>query len=46
MGSRKAYFKKDRTAWYWFDWDVPFPKDAPFTKPTPGEMPDITDMID
>jgi hypothetical protein len=46
VGSRRAYFGKNRAAWYWFDWDVPFPKDAPFEKPRPGEMPDIMDMID
>jgi len=46
LGSRKALFDKSRTAWYWFDWDAPWPKDAPFKKPTPGELPDILDMID
>jgi hypothetical protein len=46
VGSRKAYFDKNRTAWYWFDWSAPWPKDAPFKKPTPGELPDIHDYID
>jgi hypothetical protein len=46
VGSRKAYLKKDRAAWYWFDWDAPWPKDAPFKKPRPGELPDIMDMMD
>jgi hypothetical protein len=46
IGSRKAYFKKNATAWYWFDWSAEWPKDAPFPKPTPGELPDLTDMID
>jgi hypothetical protein len=43
----KAYFFEDRrSAWYWFDWDVPFPPDAPFKKPMPGAKPDIMDMLD
>ncbi len=46
VGARRAYFKDHGSAWYWFDWDVPFPKDAPFKKPRPGEMPDIMDMMD
>lgn len=46
VGSRRAYFEKNRAAWYWFDWDAPWPKDAPFKKPTPGELPDIGDFID
>ena len=47
VGSRKStHFKEKRTAWYWFDWDAPWPNDAPFPKPTPGELPDIFDTID
>jgi hypothetical protein len=46
VGSRKAYFKKNRAAWFWFDWDAPWPKDAPFKKPIPGEIPDIMEMMD
>jgi hypothetical protein len=46
VGSQKAYLKKHCSAWYWFDWGVPFPKGTPFKKPAPGEMPDIMDMID
>ena len=45
IGSRKAYFKKNATAWNWFDWSAEWPKDAPFPKPTPGELPDLTEMI-
>ena len=47
VGSRKAtLLKEKRSAWYWFDWDAPWPTDAPFPKPRPGEMPDIMDMMD
>lgn len=45
IGSRKAHFK-DRSVWYWYDSSSDWPKDAPFKKPRPGEMPDIMDMMD
>jgi hypothetical protein len=41
LGSRRVYFKQNRTAWYWFDWDATWPKEAPFKKPDPHERPDL-----
>lgn len=40
IGSRKAHFK-DRSVWYWFDASSDWPKDAPFPKPQPGELPPL-----
>jgi hypothetical protein len=44
IGSRKAH-SKDRSGWYWFDWDAKWPKDAPFKRPVPGELPPLEDYL-
>ena len=35
------WFRQDTAEWYWFDQSVPWPKDAPFAKPTPFDMPEF-----
>ena len=32
---------KDRAEWYWYDPAAPWPKDAPFKKPNPNELPPL-----
>jgi putative DNA primase/helicase len=44
IGSRKVRLK-DRSVWYWFDWGAEWPKNAPFKKPDPFELPSIEDFI-
>lgn len=45
IASRKVRFN-DRSVWYWYDSGSDWPKNAPFAKPKPGEMPDIMDILD
>jgi hypothetical protein len=40
IGSRKAHLK-DRSVWYWYDSGSDWPKNAPFKKPEPGELPPL-----
>ena len=40
IGSRKAHLK-DRSVWYWFDSGSDWPRDSPFAKPRPGELPEL-----
>ncbi len=42
--SRKVKFK-DRSEWYWYDPTSKWPKDAPFKKPLPGELPPLEDYL-
>jgi hypothetical protein len=42
--SQRAY-AKDRAEWYWYDPGAPWPKDAPFQRPRPGELPPLEDFI-
>ena len=42
VSSRKVTLK-DRAEWYWYDPTSRWPKDAPFKKPLPGELPPIED---
>ena len=44
LGSRKVH-RNDRAEWYWFDPGSEWPKDAPFKKPRPGELPPIEDYL-
>jgi hypothetical protein len=44
VSSRKVHLK-DRAAWYWYDPCAPWPADAPFPQPKPGELGPITDYL-
>jgi hypothetical protein len=44
VGARKVH-SKDRAEWYWYDPCAPWPKDAPFPQPRPGELPPLEDYL-
>jgi hypothetical protein len=44
IGSRKVH-GKDRAEWYWYDPASEWPRDAPFKRPRPGELPPIEDYF-
>jgi hypothetical protein len=45
--SHRTYdHKAQRGEWYWYDPAAAWPKDAPFKKPAPGELPPIEDSFD
>jgi hypothetical protein len=42
VGSERVYHRKEKFGeWYWYDKNVPWPKDAPFKKPEESDMPPL-----
>ena len=43
--SHRTYDKAEmRGEWYWYDPAAPWPKDAPFKKPNPNELPPLESL--